>query len=422
MNAETKLNRSQKTMLVQGALSSALFAVGTGNFLAGYLTYLGAAPAFCAIVAALPQLGCIMQLVSPFLFERLRNRKALICVCCFIFRIGMGLAGLIPFMLGDKSARLGAVFALYFLAFLMAGFVTPGLDRWTMTLAPSYRRGRFFATKNIVSALVSSVISLSLGWQLDYFSARGAACLGYIILYGCCCLLACVDLLLLSGMDDCPCEPMHGLKIHDLARPLRDKTYRNIIMFLPMWFFALNFSNTFLAVYMLQGLGMSHTAITGIGTIASVAGIVGTWVWGKLADKTSWNSVLTRTGCIIGGTFVCWSFVRPEWGVAIPLLLQASVAACSGSFNVASQNLQFSCSPREGKTLYLGVGAAISNLAGYAAVLIGASAQNALMQTLGIRSICVLFACTGILCLAAVLAFVPRLPKIIPGQEERENE
>jgi len=173
---------------------------------------------------------------------------------------------------------------------------------------------------------------------------------------------------------------------------------------------------------MLQGLGMSHTAITGIGTIASVAGIVGTWVWGKLADKTSWNSVLTRTGCIIGGTFVCWSFVRPEWGVVIPLLLQASVAACSGSFNVASQNLQFSCSPREGKTLYLGVGAAISNLSGYAAVLIGASAQNALMQALGIRSICVLFACTGVLCLVAVLLFVPRLPKIIPGQEERESE
>ena len=122
--AETQLNKSQKTMLIQGSLSSALFSIGTGNFLAGYLTYLGAAPAFCAIVGAMPQLGCIMQLVSPFFFERMRNRKLLICVCCFVFRIGMGLAGLIPFMLSGKSARLGAVFALYLLAFLMAGFVT----------------------------------------------------------------------------------------------------------------------------------------------------------------------------------------------------------------------------------------------------------------------------------------------------------
>ena len=421
-STETQLNKSQKTMLVQGALSSALFSIGTGNFLAGYLTYLGAAPAFCAIVAAMPQLGCIMQLVSPFFFERLRNRKLLICVCCFIFRIGMGLAGLIPFMLSGKSARLGAVFALYLLAFLMAGFVTPGLDRWTMTLAPKYRRGRFFAMKNIASAIISSGVSLSLGWQLDYFSSKGLAGRGYFILYGCCCILACVDLLLLRNMEDCPCKPMQGLGIHDLARPLRDKTYRNIILFLPMWFFALNFSNTFLSVYMLRGLGMSHTAITGIGTIASIAGIVGTWYWGKRADKTSWNTVLTRTGCVVGGTFVCWSFVRPEWGVAVPLLLQAAVAACSGSFNVASQNLQFSCSPHEGKTLYLGVGAAISNLAGYAAALIGASTQSALMQFLGIRSICVLFAFTGILCLVAVLLFVPHLPRIVPGEEEKDNE
>ncbi|MBR5260563.1 MAG: MFS transporter [Oscillospiraceae bacterium] len=419
---ETQLNKSQKTMLVQGALSTTLFSIGTGNFLAGYLTYLGAEPAFCAVVAAMPQLGCIMQLVSPFFFERMRNRKLLIIVCCFIFRIGMGLAGLIPFMLSGKNAKLGAVCVLYLLAFLMAGFVTPGLDRWTMTLAPSYRRGRFFAIKNIVSAVISSGISLSLGWQLDYFSSKGTAGVGYLILYGCCCILACVDMLLLRNMDDCPCEPLHGLKIHDLARPMRDKTYRNIMMFLPVWFFALNFSNTFLSVYMLRGLGLSHTAITGIATIASAAGIVGTWYWGQRADKTSWNTILTRTGCIIAATYICWSFVRPEWGIVIPLVLQAAVAACSGSFNVANQNLQFSCSPREGKTLYIGVGAAISNLAGYAAALIGASAQSALMQILGIRSICVLFACTGILCLVAVLVFVPRLPRIIPGQEERETE
>ena len=49
--------------------------------------------------------------------------------------MGMGLAGLIPFLLVGKGARLGAAFVLYLMAFLMAGFVTPGLDQWTMQLA-----------------------------------------------------------------------------------------------------------------------------------------------------------------------------------------------------------------------------------------------------------------------------------------------
>lgn len=415
--SETRLTDSQKALLVQGALSSALFSIGTGNFLAGYLTYLGASPAFCAVVAAIPQLGCILQLVSPFLFERLRHRKDVICACCFLFRIGMGLAGLIPFTLHERTERLAAVFAFYLLAFLMAGFVTPGLDQWTMGLAPKYRRGRFFAVKNIASALMTAGISLALGWQLDYFSAQNMAGTGYLILYICCCLLACVDLFLLKRMEEIPCEPMGALRIRDLGRPLRDRTYRKIILFLPVWFFALNFSNAFLSVYMLQGLGMSHTAITSVATIASVAGIIGTWFWGRLADKSSWNSILLWTGCLIGGTFLCWAAVRPGCGVAVPLLLQASVAACTGSFHVASMNLQFSCSPREGKTLYLGVGAAISNLTGYGAALLGASVQNTLMGEMGIGSICVLFGCSGVLCLAAVLLIVPRLPRIVPGEE-----
>lgn len=411
------LTGSQKALLTQGALSSAMFSIGTGNFLAGYLTYLGASPAFCAVVAALPQLGCILQLFSPFLFERLRHRKAVICGFCFAFRISMGIAGLVPFILPKQSGKLAAVFALYLLAFLLAGFVTPGLDQWTMELAPKNRRGRFFAAQNIVSAVMNSVISLTLGWMLDRFADRGVTGEGYLILYSCCCLLACADLFLLNRMEEIPCEPVANLKLRDLSRPILDRTYRKIVVFLPMWFFALNFSNAFLSVYMLQGLQMSHTAITGVASVASAAGIAGTWFWGRVADESSWNRSMIWTGCIMGGAFLCWCAVRPGGSLAIPFLLQSLTAACSGSFHVACMNLQYSCSPQEGKTLYLGVGAAISNLTGYAAALLGASVQSVLMEQFGIQSIRFLFACSGVLCLIAVLLIVPRLPKIIPSQQ-----
>jgi len=412
-----KLTGSQKAMLAQSALSSVFFSLGTGNFLAGYLLYLGAQPAYCAVVAALPQLGCIMQLVSPFLFERLRHRKVLICVCCFVFRMGMGLAGLIPFLLPDKSARLAAVFVLYLLAFSFAGFATPGLDQWTMDLAPKHRRGSFFAARNIVSALINASISMALGWQLDRFSFRGESAKGYILLYGCCCLLACVDLFLLSRMEQIPCEPMVSVKPRDLLRPLRDKTYRKIMAFLPMWFFAVNFSNAFVSVYMIQGLGMAHTTITVVATVASAAGMAGTWFWGRVADRSSWNRILMWTGCVVGIVYLCWGMVRPGKYLIAPFVLQSVLAACNGSFEIAKANLQYSCSPGEGKTLYLGVGAAVSNLAGYGAALLGAGIQSRLMGPMGIRSINSLFVCTGLLCLGAVLSIVPKLPKIVPGEE-----
>ena len=413
---ETRLTDSQKTMMVQCALSSAFFSIGTGNFLAGYLTYLGASPAFCAVVAAVPQLGCILQMISPLLFERLRHRKMAIRICCFAFRMGMGLAGLLPFLLEGKTARLAAAFVLYLLAFLMAGFVTPGLDQWTMQLAPQYRRGRFFASKNILSALLNAAISLGLGWQLDRFTAAGRAGVGYLVLYGTCCVLACVDQYLLGRMEEVPCTPMKSLRLGDLKRPLLDLTYRKIVVFLPVWCFAQNFSSAFLSVYMLQALGMSHTQISGMAMAASAAGILGTWVWGRVADRSSWNRIMLLSGCIIGATYLSWGAVTPGVSLVVPLLLQSLVAACSGSFSMASANLQYSCAPREGKTIYLGVGAAISNLTGYGAALLGASMQSFLELRLGIESIRILFVCSGVFCLAAVLLIVPKLPKIILGK------
>ena len=405
-------------MLLQGALSGAFFSIGTGNFLAGYLTYLGASPAFCAIVAAVPQLGCILQLLSPLFFERLRHRKMAIRVCCFAYRMGMGLAGLIPFLLVGNGARLGAAFALYLLAFLMAGFVTPGLDQWTMQLAPRHRRGRFFASKNIISALLNSAISLGLGWQLDRFTEMGRPGIGYLVLYIACCILACADQYLLGRMEEVPCTPLESLRLGDLKRPLKDLTYRKIVAFLPAWFFAQNFSSAFLSVYMLQALGMSHTQISGVAMVASAAGILGTWFWGRVADRSSWNRIMLWSGCIIGATYLCWGAVPPGVGLVIPFLLQSMVSACSGSFSMASANLQYSCAPREGKTIYLGVGAAISNLTGYGAALMGAWLQSLLELNLGIQSIRILFLCSGVFCLGAVLLIVPKLPKIILGEKK----
>ena len=102
----------------------------------------------------------------------------------------------------------------------------------------------------------------------------------------------------------------------------------------------------------------------------------------------------------------------------VPFLLQSTVSACSGSFNMASANLQYSCAPREGKTIYLGVGAAISNLTGYGATLFGAWLQSKLELNLGIQSIRILFLCSGVFCLGAVLGIVPKLPKIILGESK----
>ena len=122
------LRQSRRIYLAENALASVIFSLGTGSFMAGLLSWMGASPATCALVGAFPQLGCIMQLVSPFLFERLGRRKGAVILCCFGFRFLLGCAGIVPLLFGGAQE---AIVPIYLTAFLFAGFVTPGLTQLT---------------------------------------------------------------------------------------------------------------------------------------------------------------------------------------------------------------------------------------------------------------------------------------------------
>ena len=106
------MQKSRRVLLIQGALAASMFSLGTGNFLAGYLSYLGAGPALIAQITAIPTLGCVLQMLSPFLFERLRYRKLAIVILCFAFRFSMGFTVLAPFLFSGFGGRLSFVFAL----------------------------------------------------------------------------------------------------------------------------------------------------------------------------------------------------------------------------------------------------------------------------------------------------------------------
>ena len=110
---EQQLAQSRRIILAEEAIAGTIFSLGIGNFLVGYLTWMGASPAFSALVGALPMLGCILQAVSPFLFERLRYRKLCIVLVCLGFRFSMGLAAFVPLLFSHSASRQTAVFLPY---------------------------------------------------------------------------------------------------------------------------------------------------------------------------------------------------------------------------------------------------------------------------------------------------------------------
>ena len=186
--------RSQYILLVQATLAQVMHALGTGNFLAGYLSFLGASSAQIARVMLIPQLGCVLQLLAPLFFERRPRRKRSVIALCFVFRFTMGLTVLAPFLFREERVRLGFACALYLVAFLLAGFVTPALNQWILQIAPEEGRGRYFALKNILFLVANSVTAFLMGRQLDARTAMGQPLKGFLVIYGFCIVGSLIDL------------------------------------------------------------------------------------------------------------------------------------------------------------------------------------------------------------------------------------
>ena len=393
---ETQLEAGRHALITEGAVAAVLYSVGTGNFLAGYLSQLGASISFCAFVAMIPQLGCVLQFFSPFLFERIHHRKLSIWLLCVVYRFALAAVFLVPLAVPGHSQARWVVLALYTVSFFAAGVVTPGLSHLTLGLAPEGRRGAFFARKDIAAVCVNSAATLVLGRLLDRFTRGGDPDTGYLLIGIVCTLLALFDAVLLALVHENPVAFVSKVRPADILRPVRDASYRPLLLYCILGGLPGGLSTPFLSVYQLRVLGLSHSFITTVGVVSAVAGMAGSWYWGRLADAAGWRRVIWLTAGINLSCTLGWALIRPAWAPFTAPLLMVGTAACSGGASIASMNLQFASSPPSGKTAYIGVTSALSSMAACGSAAVGTALQPYLETVLGAGSIPLLFALAAV--------------------------
>ena len=114
---ENELEMGRYRIIAEGAVAGVIYTVATGNFLAGYLSSLGASVSLCAAAAMIPSFGCVLQFISPFVFERMHHRKLAIWLMCVVFRLSVSSILLIPLALPDPGHARAVVLVLYTIGF-----------------------------------------------------------------------------------------------------------------------------------------------------------------------------------------------------------------------------------------------------------------------------------------------------------------
>lgn len=409
---ENELEMGRYRIIAEGAVAGVIYAVATGNFLAGYLSSLGASVSLCAAAAMIPSFGCVLQFFSPFVFERMHHRKLAIWLMCVVFRLSISSILLVPLALPDPGHARAVVLVLYTIGFFSAGLVTPGLEHMVLGIAPP-RRARSVLRRQEHYRNLRFQRGNTCTWsRTGLLSGQGQGYTGFLIIGIVSLSLTVVDAVLLASVRENPVKFTSKMRPADILRPVRDPAYRPLLFYCIIGGLTGGFASPFLSVYELRVLGLSHTFITSVGVVSAVVGMAGSWVWGRLADRTAWNCVIWLTAFLNLSCTLGWSFVRPSFAHLVAPVLIVVAAGCAGGASLASTNLQFALSPESGKTAYFGVTAAMNSIATCTSAAVGTAIQPMLEKSMGDSSISLLFFVAGIGGFANLIINGRKLPSV----------
>jgi MFS family permease len=155
-----------------------------------------------------------------------------------------------------------------------------------------------------------------------------------------------------------------------------DTNFRNLIIFLSLWSFAVNLAAPFVTVYLLKRLSLDITVVILLAIISQVCSIVSLPLWGSIADRFSNKSVLHVAGPLFLLCFLALTFTNlPDpHAFTMPLLVIVHIimGVSMAGVTLAAGNIGLKLAPKGSATSYLaGISIFTALTAGIAPVIGG---------------------------------------------------
>ena len=161
---------------------------------------------------------------------------------------------------------------------------------------------------------------------------------------------------------------------------LQNKRLRSVVLLYLLYFFINNSAIPFFATYQLNELGFSLTLISGFGILSSVARLIVSPYWGKLADRLSFPAMLEKCFLVMGAGFLFTALAAPSNGKVMFALYYIFHGIAMGGVNSGMFNLVFDCAKPEERADSLAICQSISGLCGFLITLVFSTVVTAMQQ------------------------------------------
>ena len=376
--SDAEVETGLKWLVRNGVWSQGMETLALGPILVAYALYLDASNLAIGLLAALPNLGQLALLPAVQAVEKVRRRRFLAVVFGAASRpmlLVMALAVLMP----TKEAGLALLLTGLTLRYTLGAFVGCSFNSWMRDLVPEDRMGTFFANRLMWMTGIGMAVSLLAGVFVDEWGRwlPEWKAHGYSLLLGLAFLCGCVSVYCMIRIPEPAMPPAerHRPLTELLAQPMKDVNFRNLVIFLGSWNFAINLAAPFFTVYLYKRLGLNVTMVTALLIVSQAAIIAVLKTWGRIADRFSNKGVLSVAAPLFVLSIFLWTFTTlPEKHfLTVPLLVVIHIltGVSTAGVTLASGNIGLKLAPRGAAASYLSVSSLITAICAGVAPIFG---------------------------------------------------
>jgi MFS family permease len=381
---EADVNRGLRALVLDAVFSQTMMVLTTGAFLIGFALAHGASNTVIGILGGMGPLAMVIQVPAVWVVQRFRHRKAIVLVTALVSRAAWLAIAFLPFIVPAEHL-LQVLLPVLFLTYALGNVCGCAFNSWIRDLVPEGRLVTLFSRRLSYATLVGALVSLAGGFAVDYWKREswlpGGANGSYTVIFVVATLSGMAGVVYLWRTPEPRMPEPNGEGFFTALRaPLHDRNFRQLLVFLSSWNFALNFATPFFSVYLLQRLGLSMSWVIGLTVFSQLVNVVFFRYWAAMADRLSNKSVLLIAVPLFTLSLLLWPFTTMpnRYMLTIPLLVLIHVVAGIGTAGVTlcGGNLAFKLAPYGQAGAYLAVNSLVSGIAATVApVIAGFSAD-----------------------------------------------
>ncbi len=360
-NLPAELHRDLNLIILAVTFGMAYMTVYNGPSLNSFIRSLGGGDFVFAVIMAMPVLTGLLQLVASAALQKAGRRKGMFIAAGLIQRLILLPVALVPIVVPERFQGMRILLVLVLIG-VNAGaqaFMSIIFNSWVGALVPNDIRGRYFSRRALISTVTSLIVAPLSGLFLDRVPGPN----GYAILFGVVAVLGALDIVCFFWITDPPMVlPAASKPIHQrLLQPLRDRNYRQFILYATFVQFSLNLAASFFTPYMREYCHMSMLSIT---VLTQMVGSASTILFigriGRMIDRFGTKTVLTVAAWAVTFLPLFWMFATPGNYIVPILVVQLIAGILWPAFDMGLMNLSIWLAPEEDRPTYL---------AGYAFVM-----------------------------------------------------